>query len=126
LALRVIIDKEERIDVQKANERITYTFRELEEVMKEIEIVMQSLHYMGSYYGEKFINEEDIYRAEYEKETTRFIDEWRVCERLSKIRKIISARINRGIGEDEMDDIERSLEKIKRWEKPGDMPEIKE
>lgn len=106
----------------KANENITYSFKELEEVLTEVEIILQSLHRIGSFYDKKFINDEKKYRSEYEKETTRFVDDWLVCERLSKIRYILSKRFDNTLGEDEMDDLERVLENIKYWSTPGDMP----
>ncbi|MFT8349755.1 hypothetical protein [Clostridium saccharoperbutylacetonicum] len=104
------------------NGHITYTFNELAEVLKEVEVILQSLHRSGSYYGEKFIHEEELYRREYEKETTRIIDEWRVCERLAKIRRILSEKFDDTLGEDDMDDLERAMENIKYWRRPGDMP----
>lgn len=107
--------------MQKANENITYTFDELEEVLKELEVILQSLHRQGAYYGDKFSTHgEEMFRAEYEKETTRFIDEWRVCERLAKIRYILSKKFDDTLGEDDMDDLERAMENIKHWTKPGD------
>lgn len=106
----------------KENQHITYTFKELVEVLEELEVILQSLHRSGSYYGEKFIHEEELYRREYEKETTRIIDEWRVCERLAKIRRILSEKFDDALGEDEMDDLERAMENIEHWTKPGDMP----
>lgn len=108
--------------MQKENEKITYTFNELTEILKEIEIILQSLHRMGSYYGEKLIHEEEKYRGEYEKETTRFIDQWNVCERLAKIRCILSEKFDNTLGEDNMEDLERALESIKHWTTPGDTP----
>ncbi|MBC8063029.1 MAG: hypothetical protein H7Y18_20550 [Clostridiaceae bacterium] len=108
--------------MQKVNENITFTFNELEEVLKEIEVVLQSLHRQGSYYGDKFTYDEERYHGEYEKETTRFIDEWRVCGRLAKIRGILSDKFDHTLGEDDMDDLERAMDKVKHWSKPGDMP----
>lgn len=106
----------------KSNENITYTFDELEEVLREIEMILQSLHKMGAYYGEKFIQSEALYREEYEKETTRFIDEWQVCRRLAKVRGILSEKFDNTLGKDDMNDLERAMEKIRNWSKPGDMP----
>jgi hypothetical protein len=108
--------------MQKGNELITYKYEELEVVFKEIEIILQSLHRMGSYYGLKFFENEEKYKKEYESETTRFIDEWKVCERLAKIRSILSEKFDNTLGEDDMGDLERSLENIKHWRVPGDNP----
>ena len=112
--------------MQKVNEKITYTFNELEHVLKELEIILQSLHRMGSYYGDKFTTYgQEIYQREYEEETTRFIDEWYVCERLSKMRQILSERFDDALGDDDMSDLERVLEKVEYWNKPDDIPKLK-
>jgi hypothetical protein len=109
--------------VQTENEKITYTFDELKDVLGELELILQSLHTMGAYYGDKFSTySEEIYYREYEKETTRFIDEWHICSRLAKMRSILSEKFNETLGEDNMSDLERSMEKVKHWNKPGDMP----
>lgn len=109
--------------MQKINENITYTFDELKEVLGELEMIIISLHKMGSYYGDKFDTYgEEMYRGEYEKETTRFIDEWRVCKKLGKVRSILSERFDRTLGEDDMDDLEREMDEIRHWSKLGDMP----
>lgn len=56
----------------------------------------------------------------YFKETTEFIDNNNITHRLAKIRKIITEKFNDALGNDDMDDIEREMVKIKFWEKPGD------
>ncbi|KPN12822.1 hypothetical protein AKG37_14495 [Bacillus australimaris] len=107
----------------KSNQNITYTGDEMLEVLKEMNLILLSLHYMGSYYGEKFHQYgEEAYRREYETETTRFIDEWDVTQRLAKVRKILSSKFDSTLGIDDMDDIERALEDIKYWTKPNDKP----
>jgi hypothetical protein len=109
--------------MQTENEKITYTFDELKDVLGEIELILQSLHRMGSYYGDKFSTYgEEMNRGEYEKETTRFIDEWHICGRLAKVRSILSEKFDETLGEDNMSDLERAMEKVRHWNKPGDKP----
>ncbi|QOS99294.1 hypothetical protein JNUCC42_00330 [Brevibacterium sp. JNUCC-42] len=107
----------------KANEQINMLGTEIIEALKEIEIIMTSLHKMGSYYAIKYhegeLNKDDM---EYEKETTRFIDEWKVTHRLAKVRSILSANFDNTLGDDDMDDIERAMEGLKYWNKPGEDP----
>lgn len=43
-----------------------------------------------------------------------------IPHRLAEIRKVITERFNTDQGDDDMDDIEREMEKIKYWEKLGD------
>ncbi|WFD08718.1 hypothetical protein [Tepidibacter hydrothermalis] len=109
--------------MQKANEYITYTFNELAEVMKEIEVMLQSYHRIISYYAID-INEdvEKFDENEFRKEITDFTCNWDVPKRLANIRSILSERFDNTLGEDDMDDIERTMENIKYWAKPGDKP----
>jgi hypothetical protein len=39
---------------------------------------------------------------------------------LNKVRSILCAGFDEGLGDDDMDDIERVVEKLKFWRKPGD------
>lgn len=99
----------------KKNEKIVLSGKEAIKILKEIEVILISLHDMGSYYMDKDIRE-------YEKETTRFVDEWKITHRLAKIRGVLSGKFDNTLGDDDMDDLERSMEKLKYWEKPGDIP----
>ena len=106
--------------------KLTYSGDEIIEALKEIELILISLHQMGSYYGDRFLMEgKEKYTAEYEKETTQFIDGWNVTKRLAKVREILSQKFNRTLGNDDMDDLERAMEGLKYWSKPNDKPEKK-
>lgn len=102
--------------MMKENEQISLSGNEAIEILKEINLMLISLHNMGSHYMDKDTKE-------YEKETTRFIDEWKVTHRLAKIRGILSEKFDNTLGDDDMDDIERAMEDLKYWEKPGDNSE---
>ncbi|MEI5908200.1 hypothetical protein WAK64_14165 [Bacillus spongiae] len=96
------------------NKSITYSGERIIDALKEVELILISLHKMGSYFGEKFLEDgEAQHRAEYEKETTHFIDDWKVANRLATIRTILSEKFDDTLGEDDMDDIERAMEGIK-------------
>src|SRR5687767_1203612 len=86
------------------------------EILRQINVILISLHQMGSHYMDKD-------RASYEKETTRFIDEWKVTHRLSSIRRAITSKFDLAAGPDKMDEVERALEGLKYWSAEGDMPE---
>ena len=100
-------------NVKEMNNRITFNGNQMLQVLQEIEFMLISLHKIGSYYFDKD-------ECEYAKETTNFIDNSQICERLAKIRTYLSSEFDLSEGEDEMDDIERACEKIKYWTKPGD------
>ena len=95
----------------KINRELLYTGDEVLNVLQEIEFILISLHKIGFYYAENFPNSYE----EYAKETTDFIDNNNVCDRLSRIRKILSNKFNNDLGEDDMSDIERALENIDFW-----------
>lgn len=57
---------------------------------------------------------------DYALEIARFIDQNRINDRLNKIRRILSEPFDDGVGDDDMDDIERVVEKLKFRCKPGD------
>lgn len=108
--------------MNEKNNQIIMSGDNLITALKEIEIILISLHKMGSYYGLKFMKDERKFRKEYERETTRFIDEGEVTGRLAKIRDILSENFDNTLGEDDIDDLERVMENIRYWTKPGDRP----
>ena len=101
--------------LNKNNEKIVYAGEDMVNILKELDYILISLHQMGSYYAG--INDDDL---EYEKETTGFIDEAEVSDRLSSIRAKLSEGFDRSLGEDDMDDLERVCMDIEYWSKPGD------
>lgn len=107
----------------KKNKEIILSGNKLICALKEIEIILISLHKVSSYYSEKFMEDELKFRTEYEKETTQFIDEWGVTQRLAKVREVLSEKFDNTLGEDDMDDLERAMEALKYWTKPGDKPD---
>lgn len=101
-------------DIRDTNKQITYDGEEMLLVLQEIEFMLISLHKIGSYYFDKN-------RREYEKETTDFIDNCLICDRLAKIRAYLSSEFDLSLGEDEMDDVERVCTNIQYWTKPGEI-----
>ncbi|ESP93660.1 hypothetical protein [Pseudoalteromonas luteoviolacea] len=90
------------------NNQICLTGSEAIEILKEVNTIMLSLHKIGSKYEEY----DDI---EYCLTTTKFIDEWKVTQRLATIRRMIKEKFDLSLGEDDMDDVERAMENIKIW-----------
>ncbi|MEZ2586403.1 hypothetical protein AB2B46_04505 [Kluyvera intermedia] len=107
--------------MHKDNENIELTGEEALSVLSEINYLLISLRDIARYYHHSQ-NESDIVNNEIEycKETTGFIDRNKITHRLAHIRMIITEKFNIELGDDYMDDIEREMEKIKYWEKPGD------
>ena len=88
-------------------------FKEIERILMEIEVILISLHKMGSYYCEKN-------SADYEKETTRFIDENQVTHRLALIRQILTEAFDRQASNSEKKELDENMDELNYWEKPGD------
>lgn len=99
-----------------ANKKICLTGDEVIDVLKEINFILISLHQMGSYYADDYAANNT---AEYEKETTKFIDDCKVTGRLAKVRSILSSKFDTSLGEDDMDDLERAMEDLQYWSKPS-------
>lgn len=90
-------------------------------IIKEVEYVLVSLNKIAEYYycGEAAECQEQT-AIDYAIETTRFIDQNQITRRLAKVRRIISEKFDNELGSDDMDDVERELELLKYWERPGD------
>ncbi|MFP3515128.1 hypothetical protein SB766_02835 [Pseudomonas sp. SIMBA_077] len=90
------------------NKQISLSGESALEALAELEYILISLHKIGSYYVGKSVDE-------YRRETTDFIDDERVTQRLAKIRRILSEPFDSAVGEDDMDDIERRVSKLEFW-----------
>ncbi|NHB59597.1 hypothetical protein G9F32_16520 [Acinetobacter sp. 194] len=100
--------------MQEKNETIVLQGIELIDVLKEINYILISLHKIGAYYALNLPNSYD----EYAKETTRFIDDNNITQRLANIRSLLSDKFDNSLGDDDMDDIERSMEELEYWSPP--------
>ena len=105
--------------MREDNIEITIPGVEAIAALREIEYVLISLHRIGSYFSTP-VNEElsDEEYIKYAVETTRFIDDNNVTQRLAKARSLISSGFNDEMGDDGMGDLERDFQDIKLWERP--------
>lgn len=103
--------------MMKQNKKISLSGKEAIYVLKEINLILISLHNIGSYYMDKN-------KVEYDRETNRFIDDWKVTERLAGLRETLTEKFDLTLGDDDMDDIERAMKSIRYWTKPNDNPNI--
>lgn len=103
------------------NEQIQLIGEEALAILSEVEYILISLRDIARHYyhGETICDAAENELA-YCRETTGFIDRNRVTHRLAKVRAILSAKFNDELGDDDMGDLEREMEKIRCWEKPGD------
>ena len=103
-------------ELRPENAEITLPGDDVIEVLREIELILISLHKMGSYYYAHPDAGVDV--DEYRRETTRFIDERRVTRRLARARRILSEAFDSTLGDDDMDDLERAMQGIDYWTPP--------
>ncbi|MDQ9021906.1 hypothetical protein RFI02_12400 [Acinetobacter sichuanensis] len=95
----------------ETNKTLCYSGDELVEVLKEIEYILISLHKLGAHYAETLPSS----YLEYADETTKFIDDNNISEKLANIRKILSSKFDNSLGVDDQDDLERAFEKLEYW-----------
>lgn len=100
----------------KENEKIILSGDEAVAILKDVELMLISLHQIGSAYMDKS-------KSDYASETCRFIDEWNITHKLADIRSLISEKFDTSLGDDDMDDLERAMEDVKCWRKEGDVPD---
>lgn len=104
------------LNLLKDNEKIHLSGEEAIDILNEVEYMLISLRDIARHYydnADGCISDQN--RALYCEETTRFIDEGGVTERLAKIREKITGKFNLELGDDDMDDIERAMESLKYW-----------
>lgn len=106
--------------MMRENEEIKFSGDELICALSEIEIILISLDRLGAYFGTKHYNGVD--KKEYEAEVTKFVEDWKVVDRLVKVRRVLSEKFDSTLGDDNMDDLERGMTHIKYWRSPGSKP----
>lgn len=104
------------VKLSSENQCIKVAGEDAVRILREIELVLVSLHKIGAYYA----NAEST--TEYERETTRFIDEWKVTTRLAEARELLSRHFDSTLGADSMDDLEREMESVDYWSGPQSSP----
>lgn len=113
--------RNEPLKLLSNNMSIRISGEELVRVFLEIDLALISLHRIGAYYGAA----DQMNQGDYEHETTRFIVNWRVTDRLANARRIISEHFDRTLGEDDMGDLERAAETQNYWRNPLTQPDTR-
>jgi len=105
----------------KENEVITMRGLKVAKALRTIVYIQTSLKNIDAYYSQSSAHSNnEKFSIEYAIEKNRFIDHNRITRKLAKVRRILSEPFNKKLGEDEMDDLERRVEGIIFWAKPGD------
>lgn len=114
--------------------KIEYSKEKMLLVLKELNYLVCSLDRIGSYYpsavvsyGEYMESDGKVpdrnrkhYNGEDKAELAKFIDYSRVLSRLEAIREFLKLGLERKVGEEEMEKLERVYENIPYWRTPGD------
>lgn len=116
-----IYEEKVTMKLRPANQRLELAGEDAVRILREIELVVISLHKIGSFYAVADESE----RRDYFQETTRFIDEWKVTARLAEARGVLSGRFDLTLGDDDMDDLERKMESVDYWSGPGCSPKAR-
>lgn len=103
--------------LRETNRSISITGEDAVRVLREIELILISLRNIGSHYAALQADGGDA--DAYARETCRFVDDWRVTERLASARAILSNAFDSTLGDDDMDDLERAMESLPHWSGPG-------
>lgn len=99
----------------KSNERISLSGDDAIEILSEVEYMLISLRDIARYHFQNNAELDMQSQIAYQRDTCSFIDDNNITHRLAKIRKIISEKFDDSLGDDDMDDIEREMEKIVCW-----------
>lgn len=102
------------------NKEIRIAGEDAVRAINEIELVLVSLHKIGSFYAG--VGSDEFPYEEYWRETSRFIDEWRVTHRLARARHLLSSAFDDTLGLDDMDDLERAAQSVPYWSSPKSQP----
>ncbi len=97
--------------------KITLTGPEALDILSEVEYLGISLRNISRHYCQ-IHDDKIIHEEKYHQERTYFINYNNIKHRLAKIRKIVSENFSYGFSDDDMDNIEREMEKLKYWTKP--------
>lgn len=106
--------------LRKSNSKIVLAGKQAVKALQDVEFMMISLRNIEDHYFYKEIDFPGQDPAVRDEEISRFISENNFIKRLCLIRKIISKPFDSSLGKDDMDDLERAMEHLVFWEKPGD------
>lgn len=95
------------------NDKLIYDKRDILSVLRKINFMLLSLHKIGSCYN-------DIDLQTYEHWTTEFIDNNRITALLADVREVLSSQFSNALGEDDMSELERTMEGLEYWHRPVD------
>jgi hypothetical protein len=97
-------------NINAKTRKVPLSADELVAVLKEIEVILQSLHRVGSFYAD-----DDMMC---DRETARIIDDYRCAMRLAKARSILVEAMRRTLPQEDVATIEDALGRVRFWRAP--------
>lgn len=92
------------------SQEIALSVSDLREVLKDIEVMLQSLHRVGSFYSDDL--------QECDRETIRIIDGFGYTKRLARVRYLLTMAAHRGLSAEEVERLEETLGRVRHWRPP--------
>jgi len=100
----------------QSKQSCSLTERELMVALKELEVMIQSLHRVGSFFDQN--------QQACDEETIKIIDGYRYVQRLSRVRATLLKAGRRAFGAEHFERNLESLGRVRHWNKPGDLPPV--
>lgn len=97
--------------------KIEFTYEEVMEILKELEVISVSYDKIGAYFHDY---EDRELARQYADEVIRFEDTNKICNRISKVKYYISSRFYDTYSDEIIEESYDEFDKLKYWEKPGD------
>ena len=86
---------------------IRLTAREYQVALKNLEIVLQSLHRVGSFYADD--------KATCDQETIKALDDFKCVQRLSMVRTQLWEAVRRELGHEDVEALEEMMGQVRHW-----------
>jgi hypothetical protein len=95
---------------QSLSQSVTLSVSDLQSALKDIEVMLQSLHRVGSFYADD--------QQKCDEETIRLIDDFRYAKRLAQVRRLLMTAASRGLSISDVEGLEETLGRVRHWRPP--------
>ncbi len=92
------------------SELVTLPVSDLRRALKDIEVMLQSLHRVGSFYADD--------QQKCDEETIRILDGFGYAKRLAQVRRLLMMAASRGLSISEVEELEETLGRVRHWQPP--------
>lgn len=107
------------MEFEKTEKEVVYDKQLMIEILRDINMMVVSLDRIGSEYGEW---EDRKSEEELNQWLADFIFEWKIPNKLSRIRTLLSDQFSHELGKDDMDELEREFQDLQYWSRKNQLP----